>query len=274
MGTGKSTEYFPHDCNAADDPKIMLLMAQLGPEAYGIYWILVEYLRKQPQYVAPMILLDPLSRRYGSSREKFEAVVTKFGLFEFDNERFSSPSLTRRMAPLDSKRSHMQELANIRWKSDDNADAMRTHNEGNAQAMQSRVKKSRVKKSKEEKSKEKKSVDFSSSFSDDANQILIQKWGEWKKFRNQLKKPYKTIHGESVAYNKLVSLASSNSVIAIQIIQQSIDNEWLGFFPLKAAAAVAIPGEDIFDKQRRELKEARERRLAREAAEKPQTNGN
>ena len=61
----KNTEYFPHDMTAKDDPKMMIMMSQLGLEAYGIFWILVEYLRAQSEYKAPLILLDALSRRYG-----------------------------------------------------------------------------------------------------------------------------------------------------------------------------------------------------------------
>ena len=37
--------YFPHDSNAKDDPKCMILIDPLGPEGYGIYWVLVEILR-------------------------------------------------------------------------------------------------------------------------------------------------------------------------------------------------------------------------------------
>jgi len=199
METGKTAEYFPHDCNAKDDPKIMLMMAQLGIESYGIYWILVEYLRQQPGYKAPMILLDPLSRRYGSSKEKFEAVVQKFGLFESDSEFFFSPSLNRRMLPLEDKREYMRELALKRWS---DADAMRTHNgrnaHGNAYAMQSKVKKSKVKKSKEEKSKEDNTDAFLASLplsGDNPNQDLIKTWCRWVEFRKKLKKPYKTQEG-------------------------------------------------------------------------------
>ena len=34
--------YFPHDSNAKDDPKCMVLIDQLGMEGYGIYWVLIE----------------------------------------------------------------------------------------------------------------------------------------------------------------------------------------------------------------------------------------
>jgi hypothetical protein len=71
-------------------------------------------------------------------------------------------------------------------------------------------------------------------------------------------------------------MSSGDNNTAISLIQQSIDTEWMGFFPLKTTAAAVIPGEDIFDRERRLLKEARLRSEARDAAEKSKiiTNGN
>jgi hypothetical protein len=277
METGKSDEYFSHDCNAADDPKNMLLIAQMGLEAYGIYWVLIEYLRKQPDYKAPMILLDALSRRYGSSLQKFEAVVTKFDLFQVEVDHFCSISLIRRMQPLEDKRNYMRELALKRWSPDkDDASVMRTHSAGNAQAMQSKVKESKVKKSKVKESKEEKEdTSDRTSFHYDANQSLILMWKKWVDFRKALKKPYKTKQGEAAAYNRLITLADSVSETAIAIIQQSMDHEWLDFYALKTMRMeVAVPGEDPIQRDIRLTREARAALLAAETVQKNQSNGN
>jgi hypothetical protein len=252
MGTGKSVEYFPHDCNAKDDPKIMLMMAQLGLESYGIYWILVEYLRDQPGYRAPMLLLDPLSRRYGSSREKFEAIVTKFDLFEYNDQYFASPSLIRRMAPMERKREQAKISISKRWSK--NTNVLPSYNESNTDVIQSKVKKSKVKKSKVEKSKEENIASFTATgFIDNSNQILVKKWFEWCDFRKAMKKPYKTTTGAAAAYNKLLGLAGADSDIAISIMKQSMENEWLGFFPLKTTRGIiTVPGEDPVEKIIRE----------------------
>lgn len=265
----KTAEYFPHDCNASDDPKIMVMMAQLGLEAYGIYWILIEYLREQPGYRAPLYLLDPLSRRYGSSREKFEAIVMKFGLFEHDDKEFFSTSLQRRMEPMEEKRKRNKENILKRWGK--NTNVLPPYNDGITTVIQSKVKKSKVKKSKEEKSKEENTDAFLASLplsGDNPNQDLIKTWCRWVEFRKKLKKPYKTQEGTAAAYNKLLGLAGNDSTTAMAIINQSIENEWIGLFPLKAVQVTPAPGEDMFDRQRRELKEARLRREKREAEEK------
>lgn len=101
----KDAFYFPHDSNAKDDPKCVLLIDQLGCEGYGIYWILIEILREQPEYSYPVALLPSLAKRYGTSFEKIKAVVCNYGLFMLkDDIIFFSESLIRRMKPLEDKR--------------------------------------------------------------------------------------------------------------------------------------------------------------------------
>ncbi|MFR4036304.1 MAG: Lin1244/Lin1753 domain-containing protein [Butyricimonas faecalis] len=56
----KDAYYFTHDSNAKDDPKCALLIDQLGMEGYGIYWMLIEVLRDQPDYKYPLALLPSL----------------------------------------------------------------------------------------------------------------------------------------------------------------------------------------------------------------------
>lgn len=90
--------YFSHDSNAKDDPKCMLLIDQLGLEGYGIYWVLIEVLRDQPEYKYPLNLIPILARRYNTTAEKMSTVVKNYGLFNFDEENnFFSLSLNNRM---------------------------------------------------------------------------------------------------------------------------------------------------------------------------------
>ena len=71
----KDAYYFSHDSNAKDDPKCVLLIEQLGLEGYGIYWVLIEVLRDQPNYSYPVELLPALARRYNTTAEKIKTVV-------------------------------------------------------------------------------------------------------------------------------------------------------------------------------------------------------
>lgn len=101
----KDAYYFPHDSNAKDDPKCVLLIEQLGMEGYGIYWMLIETLRDQPGYRYPVALLPALARRYNTTVEKVKTVVYNYDLFIVEgDEIFFSQSLIDRMIPLEHKR--------------------------------------------------------------------------------------------------------------------------------------------------------------------------
>ena len=101
----KDAYYFTHDSNAKDDPKCALLIDQLGMEGYGIYWMLIEVLRDQPDYKYPLALLPSLARKYNTTPQKIEAVIRGYQLFVVEGGVvFLSESLTRRMNDWDSKK--------------------------------------------------------------------------------------------------------------------------------------------------------------------------
>jgi len=101
----KDAYYFSHDTNAKDDPKCVLLIEQLGPEGYGIFWIIIETLRDQPDFKYPLKLLPALARRYNTTGEKLKAVVLSYDLFILENDTFFfSESLNRRMQIFEEKR--------------------------------------------------------------------------------------------------------------------------------------------------------------------------
>jgi hypothetical protein len=157
----KDAYYFPHDSNAKDDPKCVLLIEQLGCEGYGIYWILIEILRDQPGYRYPVALLPALARRYNTSVEKVNTVVSKYELFTVeDNSVFLSESLIRRMIPLEEKRRKKSEAGKkgnlTRWKL--NEDSNLSQCDRNAITQRSQVKESKVNEIKEDKNKTKASA--------------------------------------------------------------------------------------------------------------------
>lgn len=150
----KDAYWFKHDSNAKDDPKCVMLIEQLGLEGYGIYWVLVETLRDQPDYRYPLALIPALARRYNTTAQKMKTAIQAYGLFECDdNDFFFSNSLCDRMAVYDEKREKARIAAHTRWhnvKAID-ANAMRTHSERNADAMQTQCAPNAIR---EEKSRE------------------------------------------------------------------------------------------------------------------------
>jgi len=62
---------------------------------------------------------------------------------------------------------------------------------------------------------------------------FLEVWELWIKYRNQSKKPIKGIIAEQAQLQKISKLANLNEEIAIEIIMQSIENNWTGIFELK-----------------------------------------
>ena len=122
----KDAYYFPHDSNAKDDPKCIMLIEELGLEGYGIFWMLLETLRDQPGYRAPVNMIPGLARRYNSTPEKVKAVVMRYQLFEVDeDEFFFSLSFQRRMEVIDGKREKARNNALSKWGSSNNSNAIK-----------------------------------------------------------------------------------------------------------------------------------------------------
>ena len=58
-------------------------------------------------------------------------------------------------------------------------------------------------------------------------------WEEWLSYKKIIKKNYKTDISEKTAFNKLLETSKNNKDLAVKIINQSIENDWSGFFELK-----------------------------------------
>jgi len=143
----KDAFYFSHDSNAKDDPKCVMLIEQLGLEGYGIFWILVEMLRDQPDYKYPLSLLPAIARRYNTTTQKVEAVVKAYNLFKITaDECFFSISLVKRM---DLRAAYRLKLSNagkkgneIRW---NNRKAIAEQSQSDSLAIASKGKERKVK---------------------------------------------------------------------------------------------------------------------------------
>ena len=124
----KITNYFSHDANARNDAKIVNLRMALGAEGYGIYFMLLERMREDANYMSVkdynMLAFD---LRVDTSKVK--KVVEEFGLFVFteDGKYFYSDTFLRRMNVTDEKRRRRSQAgrrgAEQRWGDKEDADA-------------------------------------------------------------------------------------------------------------------------------------------------------
>lgn len=262
MNTGKTIKWIPLDVDSLDDPKIMALNQALGLEGWGIYTMLILYLAKQESnYSMSFDSIKSLSYRNHVSEDKVKAVIQGFGLFEIEDGILYSASLKRRMESYEKNIEIKRDNAKRGWETRKNAGALPAHSGSNEDKI--REDKRRIHKIRKDKN-----ISLPFEFVQNQNELLVKKWYEWCEFRKLLKKPYKTTPGAAAAYNKLLRLADNVSEAAIAIINQSIENEWLGFFPLKNTAKTVQPGEDPIQKEIREVEAAREARLKREAIDK------
>lgn len=123
------TNYFSHDSNARNSDKLIPLRASMGVEGYGIYFMLLERLREEPDYMSVKDY-NMLAFDFRVDSAKVKSVVENFGLFAFteDGKCFYSEGFTRRMSVKDNKSEKARLSALSRWdKCERNANAMRTH---------------------------------------------------------------------------------------------------------------------------------------------------
>jgi hypothetical protein len=96
----KEAFYFPHFSNARHDRKIRRLRKELGIEGYGIYFMLLETLRDQHDFMYPLSDCDLLAEEFGTSDAKIKTVICNYELFDFEEDgKFFSPKMLVYLEP-------------------------------------------------------------------------------------------------------------------------------------------------------------------------------
>lgn len=133
-----NADYFPHDADMRNDPRVKALRRKFGIEGYGIYCMVVEYLTDAEHFKASIdkLGIELMSGDFDIDVDKLQSVLnycTQIDLFQLKDNFLRCNSLEKRLNPLLSKREgdRNRVIANYRSENRD-----------------SKVKKSRVKKSK------------------------------------------------------------------------------------------------------------------------------
>lgn len=107
--------YFPHYQDARRDIKIQRLRRDLGIEGYGIYFMLLEILREQPDYKFPLQDIELLVSELQTTRAKIEVVIANYELFQTeakeDGKVFFSPRQIHLLLPYTRKK-ELAKMAN------------------------------------------------------------------------------------------------------------------------------------------------------------------
>ena len=126
----KDAYYFPHDCNARNDPKVLALRSVFGAEGYGVYFMTIEILREQPDYRLKVTkyLYNALAMQMQVQADKvqeiIEACCNEFtdgegsSLLVNDGEYLYSASLLRRMDRVDNVSEARRAAARKRWENE------------------------------------------------------------------------------------------------------------------------------------------------------------
>ena len=239
----KDAYFFSHDCNARNDPKILALRSVYGAEGYGVYFMLVEILREQPDYKLAVnkYIWSTLAMQMQVEASKLEQIIndccTEFSengntLLVNDGEYLYSASLLRRMGKVDDISNLRREAARKRWgnkpcKTSVNPDGC--SDDANAGQEQPKEKKSKEKQSKAEQRKEKQNI-FSDFACGDAD--LLSALQGFEEMRVKIKKPM-TDQAKKRLLTELEKLAPGDRETQIAILHQSEDRCWAGVFALK-----------------------------------------
>ena len=155
----KNAPYFSHDANAIIDKRIIKMRRKYGLEGYGLYWVILELMRQEPDYRLTKdedtyIQVETLCNPSIEIEDYIDACI-EIGLFAEEDGYFYSRSFLARMSAKDEQSIKRQQAAkkaaSSRW---GNADAMQTHCDGNANSCDSMPKKRKESKGKESKEKE------------------------------------------------------------------------------------------------------------------------
>jgi Domain of unknown function (DUF4373) len=120
----KDAYYFKHDANAHRDPKILKLRNKFGAAGVGIYWMIVENLREQDQYMYEKdgynIMLTHLTDPFTDKRKV--VAISKYcitiGLLLNNNNFIYTKALCRRMEPWDNMKEGGKRGAHAKWGKD------------------------------------------------------------------------------------------------------------------------------------------------------------
>lgn len=171
--------YFPHDSNARNSDKLIPVRMRYGAEGYGIYFMILERLREEKNYMS-IKDYNTLAFDLRVDTSKIKAIVEDFGLFSFteNGECFYSEGFNKRMEIKDAKSRKRSEAgkkgASKRWQKNSNATEMpsdensKTEN-ANAIATEKNGKESKGKETKEKESKLNKTKVSSSASSVELN---------------------------------------------------------------------------------------------------------
>jgi hypothetical protein len=218
----KDAFYFPHFSNARHDRKIRRVTKELGIEGYGIYFMLLEVLRDQPELSYPIMDIDLLADEFNTSEAKIRTVVCNYGLFEVDEkEMFFSVKFEQYLEPYFKMKN--QRIAAGKASGEKRRQlALQQKNERPFNDRSATDEQSKVKESKQSKERKEKGFDFKNSLLDlDAKEQLVIDW-------LKVRKTKKATNSET-ALKTFLKEVEKSGIKLNDVLELCIKKDWKGF---------------------------------------------
>lgn len=205
-------EYFPHDYNARNDPKIENLLMEHGMTGLGVFWCLVEMLYEQDGRI-PMSKTKAIAYALRIEHSMLLSIISDFELFEHDEAEFWSNSINKRIKNRTNVSEQRSKAAKRKWelfmqkqnKTDANAEESYANAEvSSANAMHGLCTCNAIK---ENKIKEEYIIEDSSLHSESLSETKVsdeQESEENKKFREKYEKDNQMIEEVRAFYNQKI----------------------------------------------------------------------
>ena len=222
-------KYYLHDSNSFNDEKITELYIKYGYEGIGLFYTLLEKIASQEKPIKTNILKSQL--RVGKRLEKCWQFMEDIELIQSNNdETFNIQLMNFSEKYKIKKESNAKKVSE--WRGRQLLAKNVTHYE--CVRNDSKVKEIKVK--------------GSNNISDNSGipnlnpndkfllsiplewQVIVGKWLEFKKDKQQ---PYKGLTSLNAMYDKLKKFSNENPVTGSEIIENSISNNYSGFFKPK-----------------------------------------
>jgi hypothetical protein len=239
------TDWFKHDSDMRNDPKILALRSKFGFEGYGIWCMLLETLSDSAgfriKWTPEEIELYAGDYRMDAERlTEIVAYMARLKLLTIEKKTLYCPKHVERLKSLIEKREREQ----IRHR---NKVSAAETNESAADSTQSRVEKSREEESKDnnplnppkgERRQAARTVNVSDlleKFDDPtaAKNLVTQ----WLDYRKEIKKPFKSAKSVRGSVAKILKYSNGQIAAATTIVEESVSNGWQGIFEPKPGAA-------------------------------------
>ena len=107
-------EYFSHDYNARNDPRLIKILMKHGLAGIGAYWCIIEMLYSEGGYLL-LEDIDTIAFDLRAERIMIESIINDFDLFKSNGKKFWSESALTRLKIRIEKSQKASKSAKSRW---------------------------------------------------------------------------------------------------------------------------------------------------------------